>query len=189
MARRREGQIRVRDFVPVVGDGAIAGPVLEGVNVPLLILDTTTRPDIAELIRVHEFLPPGDVVSTWGGLHGQPQTVLLVLDFQRPIEARAVLSFEIASQGMLIELALTARAMYLQAGRPGDRIIHDPSRPKLLIELPESEFKRKWDELFRRGLTDSFRQEFGLPKRVARERAAKMIEELRAITTFRMPRR
>lgn len=43
----------IADLVPIVGDGSIAGPVAEGVNIPLVILDTSNRPDIEGIIRVH----------------------------------------------------------------------------------------------------------------------------------------
>jgi len=123
MAKRRRTEILpIKYFVPIVADGAMAGPVAEGANIPLVILDTSKRPDIAEAIRVHAYLPPGDVASSWGGIKGHPDDVFLVLDFERPIEARAVLRFSIANQGILVEAALTAKAMYLQAGKPGDRL-------------------------------------------------------------------
>src|SRR6266536_2359847 len=101
--RRRTEILPIKDFVPIVADGAMAGPIAEG-------------------IRVHAYLPPGDVASSWGGIKGHPDDVFLVLDFERPIEARGVLRFSIANQGILVEAALTAKAMYLQAGKPGDRL-------------------------------------------------------------------
>ncbi|HCT75317.1 MAG TPA: hypothetical protein DGG94_04300 [Micromonosporaceae bacterium] len=186
--RRRDPAIRVTDMIPIVADAAIAGPVLEGVSVPLLILDTTEHPTIAEIIRVSKFFPPGDIVSTWGGLKGQPYTVLLVLDFLRPIAAAAVLSFEIGRQGILVDGVLTARAVYLQAGKPGDRLIHDPDKPKLLVEIAATEFRKKWDGLFLKGLTAAIRKEQGVSKKLARTSAELAIEELRSITGFRMPR-
>jgi len=90
MKRRRNRSIRVADVpVPIVGDAAIAGQVAEGVNIPLVILDTAERPEVAELIRVQEHLPPGDVVSTWGGQKGRVEKeVSLLLQFDRPIETR-----------------------------------------------------------------------------------------------------
>jgi hypothetical protein len=124
-----------------------------------------------------------------GGIKGHPDDVFLVLDFERPIEARAVLRFSIANQGILVEAALTAKAMYLQAGKPGDRLKHDLDRPKMLVELPETGFRSKWDELFLSRMTAVIRTERGLPRREAEPLARRLIEELRSVTTFRMPRR
>ena len=68
---------------------------------------------------MHAYLSPGDVAFRWGEIKGHPDDVFLVLDFQRPIEARAVLRFSIENQGILVEAALTAKAIYLQSGEPG----------------------------------------------------------------------
>src|SRR6266536_2220208 len=70
--RRRTEILPIKDFVPIVADGAMAGPVAEGANIPLVILDTSKRPDIAEAIRVHAYLPPGDVASSWGESRATP---------------------------------------------------------------------------------------------------------------------
>jgi hypothetical protein len=187
--RRRKDTLPIKDLVPIVADGAIAGQVVEGVSIPLVILDTTKRPDIAEVIRVHKYLPPGDVAFRWGGIKGRPDDVLLVLDFERPIEARAALRFSIADQGILVEAALTAKGIYLQAGKPGDRLKHDLDRPKMFVELPETGFRPKWDELFLTRTTAVIRTEYGLPQREAESQARKFIEQLRSLTAFRMPRR
>jgi hypothetical protein len=55
--RRRTEILPIKDFVPIVADEAMAGTVAEGANIPLVILDTSKRPDIAEAIRVHAYLP------------------------------------------------------------------------------------------------------------------------------------
>jgi hypothetical protein len=190
MAKRRSKRtLLTKDLIPIVADGSLAGQVAEGVNIPLVIIDTSKRPDIAEVIRVHAHLPPGDVAFTWGGAEGRPDDVLLILDFKRPIETRAVLRFSIGTQGILVEAALTAKAIYLQAGKPGDRLKHDVGRPKLLVELPDTGFRPKWNELFLSGITAAIRAEHELSQQEAEPLARKVIEELRTVTSFRMPRR
>lgn len=57
--RARRQPLSAEDVVPIVADAMIAGPVAEGVGIPLVILDTSERPDLEELIRVHQHLPPG----------------------------------------------------------------------------------------------------------------------------------
>lgn len=190
MAKRRKKEpLRISDLVPIVADGAIAGPTVQGANVPLVILDTTNRPDVAEAIRVHAYLAPGDVAFRWAGINGRPDDVFLVLDFQRPIETRAALCFSIEKQGILVEAALTARAIYLQAGEPGDRLGHDIDRPKMLVELPDTGFRSKWDQLFLDRMTTVFSTELGVSRRKAEPKARRFIQQLRLVTTFRMPRR
>lgn len=178
------------DIVPIVADGSIAGPVLEGVNVPTLILDTRERTDVAEAIRVHATgsLPPGDVTFRWGGRPGRPDEIVLCLDLVRPIETRIVLTFSIEHQGILVESALTARAMYLQAGKPGDRLKHDLSRPRMLVELPETGFRPIWDRLVVEQMTTVFARKMRVRRRKARPHAVAFLDQIKTLTEFRMPR-
>jgi hypothetical protein len=189
MAKRAEKALfPVADLVPIVGDAAIACPVAEAIMIPLVIIDTSDRPDVAEIIRVHEHLHPGDVRIRWAGVEGHPDDVLLVLNFERPIEAQAVLHFSIETQGIIVESALTAKAIYLQTGKRGDRLIHDLDRPKLLVELPDVEFRSHWNRLFLDRMTAVASRRLGLSRRKAEPHARLLIEELRTVTTFRMPR-
>jgi hypothetical protein len=190
MKRRKSESvdISVEDFVPIVGDASIAGRVAEGVNIPLLILDTSRRPEVEELIRVQALLPPGDVAFRWGGSVDDPDVVMLVLDFERPIETRVALRFSIERQGILVDAALKSRAVYLQAGRPGDRLVHDLNRPKMLLDLPDTGFRPKWDRLLLERMTDVVAKRGGLSRNEAKLRAELMIAEMRQLTSFRMPR-
>jgi hypothetical protein len=191
MRRRQQTEtFALADIVPIVADGSIAGPVLEGVNVPALILDTRERPDVAEAIRVHATgsLPPGDVAFRWGGRPGRPDEIVLCLDFVRPIETRLVLMFSIEHQGILVESSLTARAMYLQAGQPGDRLKHDLSRPKMLVELPETGFRPIWDRLVVEQMTTIFARKMRVSRRKARPQAVAFLNQVKTLTEFRMPR-
>jgi hypothetical protein len=189
MAKGDEEWLSTADVVPIVGDGSLAGPVAEGVNIPVVILDTSNHPKVAEVIRVHAFLPPGDVRIQWGGVKGKPDDVLLVLDFVSPIQTRAVLRFSIERQGMLVEMAVTARAIYLQDGQPGDRIMHDIDRQKLLVELPDTGFRPKWDEIYISRMTAVLARRLRMSRRKAKPHARGLIDHLRSVTDFRMPRK
>ena len=49
-----------RTPVPIVAEGAISSTTLgDGRLIPVLILDTSNRPDIDEFVRVHQHLPAG----------------------------------------------------------------------------------------------------------------------------------
>jgi hypothetical protein len=184
---QKKASIRTSDLVPIVGDASIAGPVAEGVMVPLVIFDAAVRPDIAEAVRVHEHLHAGDVTVNWAVQHSKnASTVLLILDFVTPIAARGAFAFRVEDQGILVESALTARLLYLQPGAPGDRVADDPSRPKLLVELPDTGFREIWDDLFLARLTRWFRSN-GLARKPARQAAEEAIARLRGITEFRLP--
>jgi hypothetical protein len=94
--RFRSGSIelnhqREKNALRIVADGAIAHPgVSEGRLIPLVILDTKSRPDLEEFIRVHQYVGAGDVKSQWGQLVGHDNTIALILSFLRPAELVAI---------------------------------------------------------------------------------------------------
>ena len=57
----------------IINDAAVATVgVGDGRLIPLVIIDSAERPDIEELVRVHKYLPPGDVKVQWGHLKSAP---------------------------------------------------------------------------------------------------------------------
>jgi len=185
--RRPTKKIPVGGIVDIVGNGAMAGTVADGVMIPVLILDTRDRPDIAELIRIHTVLAPGDVRFQWG-LHAQDKDlVLLELAFDRPMEVQLHLCFGIEDEGILVDAAVRAQAVYLQAGKPGDRLRHNVDAPKLLAELPSTGFERDWEKAFLGRMTAVLAKSMGLPRRRARPQARELIDEMREKALFRFP--
>ena len=170
--------------VPIVGDGAIATEqVLGGRLVPVLILDTSQRPDVAELVRVHQFLPPGDVTSVWGYRSVRAITVLLVLDFLRPSELKVLLKFDIAGQGKLVDFILNARAVCLQDGIPGDRLLTTMDHDRMIVEVTAS--PPRWDKLLTRELKRDSRRK-GSTRQQASEAAERTIGEWRHLQKRRI---
>ena len=170
--------------VPIVGDGAIATEqVLGGRLVPVLILDTSQRPDVAELVRVHQFLPPGDVTSVWGYRSVRARTVLLVLDFLRPSELKVLLKFDIAGQGKLVDFILDARAVCLQDGIPGDRLLTTMDHDRMIVEVTAS--PPRWDKLLTRELKRDSRRK-GSTRQQASEAAERTIGEWRHLQKLRI---
>lgn len=172
--------------VPIAGDAAIATVGTgHGRLIPLVILDTTKRPDLAEVIRVQAHFPAGDVVVQWGGLPKRPDHVALFLRFQRPTERAAVIEFDIAKQGILVEHILQSNALYIQSGKVGDRLIHDLNLPKMILEVPDTGFRAHWDKLYFDGVFKRMRKE-GLGRSRAKEVARTYIEKIRELARFRM---
>ncbi len=153
--------------------------------VPLIIIDTSERPDVEELIRVHQSLGPGDIKIQWGQVLGHHGTAALFLKFLRPSELFLVLEFDIVKQGIIVEQALTGKGLYLQAGREGDRFIKDPHRPKILLEIGDTGFRKIWDAEFHKYLAKDFRAR-GLSRNESRHAARTTIEELRKLGSLRM---
>ena len=152
----------------------------------MLLLDTSDRPDIEELIRVHESLGPGDVKTQWGQVEGHDGTVALFLTFIRPMEILMVLEFDIVKQGILVQQTLTGQGIYLtKAGQEDDRFVRNPDRPKVLAEVPDTGFRQTWDDVFHKHLAKDFRAR-GLSRSDSRRAARSAIEGLRRFGTLRM---
>jgi hypothetical protein len=155
--------------------------------VPLVIVDTSARQDIEELIRVHnagEFV--GDVDSQWGQIKDHEGTVALMLTFVRPSEGFAVIEFDIVKQGILVEQILASGGLYVQVGREGDRLKDDLNRQKILVEVPDSGFRSFWNETHEKHLVRHFRTK-GLGRGDAKRAAASVLQQLRKFSGFRMP--
>jgi hypothetical protein len=141
---------------------------------------------LEEFIRVHQFFHLGDVDSQWGELQRSAGTVALILSFKRPAELVVILEFEIVKQGCLVEQILIAKGLYLQAGREGDRLSKNPDAPKVLLEIPDTGYRRYWDHTFHRHITKHMRKK-GLSRWQAKQAASQSIQMWREFAQFRMP--
>ncbi len=173
---------REKDALRIVADGAIAHPGIgEGRLIPLVIVDTSARPDLEEYIRVHQFVSAGDVKCQWGQMIGHEDTVALILSFSRPSELVAIVEFDLQkNHGVLVEQVLSAKALYIQAGREGDRLKHDVNLPKVILEVPELGFRSSWDKIHSTYATAQMRAR-GLNRADAKRAAKQKIEELRKL--------
>ena len=189
--RARHGRLfepRANDVLRIVADGAIAHPGTgEGRMIPLVILDTSERPDVAELIRIHEHFGAGDVQSQWGQLLGHDETAALFLAFSRPATLNMIIEFELRRHhGVLVEQVMGTKALYIQAGREGDRLKHDVNKQKVILEVPDNEESRKvWEKIYLKYNVAEMRKR-GLSRAAAKRAAKGSVEELRKFWKFRM---
>lgn len=109
------------------------------------------------------------------------------MQFDRPVVSHTILVFSIERQGILVDGALSARGIYLQPGRPGDRLKDDIDRPKIFIELPDDSFRDRWEEVVRRRLAQVIRRGKRMPREEARRLAAEWLNRTRELSRFRMP--
>jgi hypothetical protein len=174
--------------VPIVGDGSVSTVgVRNGRFIPLVILDTRERRDVEAIIEAHRSgLAPGDVLVTWGELNGRRDHVALICQFIRPVETLVLIEFAVFPEGILVDQALVAKALYIQAGQPGDRLRHDLQKPRVLIEVPDTGFQRVWDKLFLKSNESYFRAQ-GFRRSEARTAARQLIARLREVGAFRIP--
>jgi hypothetical protein len=161
----------------VIGDGRL---------IPLVILDTSDRPDLEELIRVHQHVAAGDVVVQWGQLEGRLENVALYLWFKRPGELLAIVEFDIVKQGGLVDQIMHVNGLYIQGGRPGDRLKHNLDAPKVILEVPDTGVRDLWDEKFHREIAARMRQDAGFGRQQAKRAARQYITEWRRFGDFRM---
>lgn len=140
-----------------------------------------------EFIRIQEHLPPGDVDIQWGVLPGSKDCVALVLSFKNPIKTVAILEFDIVSQGILVDQILTAKVLYLQPGRPGDRFKTTLDATRIFVEVPDTGFSNQWERLFHTRLARNMKAK-GLSNQQAKHAAAEAIELMRGLGRTRMTR-
>lgn len=173
--------------VPIVADASIASRGIgEGRMIPLVILDTATRPDIDEVARAHRRGPPGDAIANWGRRSRGSTALLLIIRFERPVRSVVLLEFDPASQGILIDQAVKSQAIYIQPGRPGDRLKNTMSRPRVLVEVPSEDFAEEWETMFHRAMATRFKER-GLRRKAAKSAAARAIDMMRQVNNVRMP--
>ncbi|MCC5577247.1 hypothetical protein IMZ11_16600 [Microtetraspora sp. AC03309] len=183
-ARRRE---RLPVPIDVVWDAAISHQeVGHGRLIPLVIVDTRTRPDIEEMMRASRYLAEGEVLVNWARL--PHDHVGLVLKHIRPVESTMVIRFNIERRGALIDQILRMQSLYMQTGVPGDRLIEKMDDTRILIEIPDTGFREVWDKLFKK-VTIKALMARGLSRREAYSAFGEMIVQLRRFGDFRLPTR
>lgn len=170
----------------IVGDGAIAVQgVGEGRIIPVVILDTIERTDIVEYIRIHRFSGPGDVLVKWGEMTTREDTVSLTITVQRPVELEVTIAFELAkAHAILVETILKSGALYIQAGTEGDRIGNTLETPRVLLEVPDTGFGRRWEKIYLSYARKKARAE-GADRRTAKAVAAERFELLKEMAAAR----
>ncbi|WP_405856059.1 hypothetical protein OG361_22160 [Streptomyces sp. NBC_00090] len=179
-------KVRTPSPLEVVGDAAIASHLVgDGRLIPLLIVDTSTRPDLDELVRVHQYVSSGDCKSQWGTTLSGESQVLLQLEFIRPTPMTVTLCIDVAARGILIDSILMTQALYLLPGRPGDRLTTRQNDPRVLIEVPRGDFGAVWEKILRSALRKRFRDE-GFDRPGARAATEELIVKMRELTGFRL---
>lgn len=180
-------KIRTQKLSPVniVGDGLVSTVTRgEGRFIPALILDTSQRPDIDELLRVHQHYPPGDAASTWASVPLSKASIALNLRFIKPIECEFAISFIPEAHAILIDGILHAQGLHFMAGCPGDNLSTTMDNPKIMVEVPRLGFAAVWEKRMPKIVSERFRAQ-GLSRQEARRAAGEFIRSTREILTMR----
>jgi hypothetical protein len=174
-----------RNFVPIVGDGAIAiGTIGEGRVIPVVIVDCRHHPELLNLIYLHENAPPGDVRCTWTVKSLSKTHVFLELDFSRPAVVSVGLMFDLDRQFVLADGIVQARGMYIQPSKSGLRVSEGIDQPKILIEVPPGTQLPNWNRLILDRLYRKFKKG-GTSRRLANEAAKSSLAQSRTIWGLR----
>lgn len=197
--KSRKSIVSPMHVVDIVADGALAhGHTAGGLHIPVVFLDTSQRSDIDDVFLAHsyEHLDHGDAESIW---IGTPDSSWIGLDvrFKRPVEARAVIKFRMPKYAMLVNLALTAKALYIHPGKPGSKFSdhYFPSEnaggevvsnsPSLMLQIPHGGFELMWKKIYRSQLVAYFKNA-GSPSDEAAQKADKAISRIDDLSNFRL---
>jgi len=173
--------------VPIVADAVVASRgMAEGRMIPLLIIDTSQRGDIEDMVRAHEHFGPGDATSAWAlPSRFDKSRIRLVLSVTKPGRCVIILEFDVALQGGVVDQIVHAQGVYLQPGRPGDRLVSTIEKNRILVEVPSTEFRNDWDRIFQTALNKEFRRR-GLPRSKAKQASQDFMNEWRRFGAIRM---
>ncbi len=171
---------------PIVADALLAtAEVAHGALVPLVIVDSSNRPDIAQVILAHQHLAPGDVETQWAGSLDVRHRVILFIQFVRPVPTQMTLAFDAIEQGALIDSIVHTNLLYLQGGRSGDRLQSTMEAMRILVQVDSESFEPHWERIFRDATFAALRAR-GLSRPQAKRATQVAIAELRSLTTMRL---
>lgn len=173
--------------VQIVWDAVVAVHGLAGGRlIPLVILDTTARPDIVEMVRLHGHLGPGDAVSSWSlPSRWTVDRLYLRITITKPILCTMLIEFGFPKWAGTLDQIVRAQAVYIQPGQSGDRFVTTLESQRLLVEVPSREFRPEWDRIFRKVTVADFRRR-GLGRTQAKQAADKMISDWRQALSIRL---
>ena len=169
--------------VPIVSDSIMATKGIgHGGFIPILILDTSDRQDIETMVEAHRYFGSGDVLCNWTfnkwsfGL----DCPRLILQITKPSKCVVVIDFDLAkNQGVLVDQILWAQGVYLQPGRPGQRIANTYNSLRILVEVPTNEaFQAHFRLLHEKAIVQSFRKR-GLSRRQSKRAAREVLKKFR----------
>ena len=157
--------------------------------IPVVIIDTTSRPDIDATVLAHLDFGGGDVCSMWPVCHScfGAQYVRLVLRMSGPSDCLIILKFDLERYGMTVDQIFHSQGVWIQPGRPGDRVRATLENPRLLVEVPTNrEFGHNWEAMFRKSIVKRFRKN-GMGRSAAKRAATEFIPKWREMFHRRIP--
>lgn len=175
-------------FFKVVADGGVSSSgVGEGRFIPALIIDIGNNIEVSELIKLHQSTLPGDAELIWSSpvtLFSRPKSLILNLNFSRPMKTTFGIEFVLSNQFSLIDRIIQSRSLYLQVGKSGNKI-YELMQERILIEVPNLDFDKKWNEMIHEILRNKYRKQ-GASRRDAKALAMEQIKKMRELWKLRL---
>lgn len=171
----------------VISDAAIATVRIgDGRLIPVVIVDSSSRQDIEDLINAHKSLPPGDLRTVWAKSSKREGAIQLILMFQRPVRCVAVLEFDILTQGYLVDQIVNSEGLFLQYGRVGARLSSTLDHPRIYAQVAGKQFSDEWDDMWHKALEVDAKKSRGMKRAEARRFSKEVIKEWRTIGRARL---
>lgn len=188
--KRNKIKLPTSTIVPIIDDGAIATQnVGEGRMVPVIIVDCSEIIELRDLIYAHEDnMPPGDVECTWAVLAKDKTKVILILKFTKPSNLEVSLQFYIEKQYSIVDGILISNGLYLQPSESGMKVSEGLQNKKILVEIPETGFSPKWEELYTKMLINKFKRS-GFSRSDAIKTCEKFKKETREFLSFQVQKK
>lgn len=162
----------------VVADGAIASTEIgEGRLIPGVVIFTNGDSTLADLIQFHQSTPPGDVQLQWARKPFKKNALILNMEFKKPMEFNFGILFHLSEHYSIVDGIIQSRGLYIQNGKMGDKF-SNMEAPKILIEVPDLGFGKKWNSRIVDILYGKYRKK-GLSKKDARVATQSHLKSMR----------
>lgn len=170
------------ESVPIVSDAGVATQgTADGRIIPVIILDTSLRPDIDDMVKAHKLIDAGDAKSVWSvPSRLNINKITLVLTFIKPSRCVILIQFDIVKQGGVVDQIIQAQGVYIQPGKKGDRLSSTIDNDRILVEVPSKHFRKEWDKILHKALVKDFKKK-GLSRNDAKNASNSFIKEWREL--------
>jgi hypothetical protein len=172
--------------VPIASDAAVATQgTADGRIIPVLILDTSLRPDIEDMIKAHKHVGDGDAKSDWSiPSRLNINKISLILTIIKPSRCVILIEFDIVHQGGVVDQIIQAQGVYIQSGTKGDRLSTTMGHDRIIVEVPSKHFRREWDKILYKALVKDFKKK-GLSRSDAKIASNGFVKEWRELGSKR----
>lgn len=129
----------------------------DGRPIPFIIIDTTDYPEVRRSIELHAGTKEGEVNFTWGRTKDS-KYISLVVEAISPVEIKYIIVFEASMHCSVLDVILKTRLLYIQAGEVGDKVSRKLDSPRILFELPITDFETEIKQILEKEKVKRFKR-------------------------------